>query len=94
MTQLVTILRGELRRPVLDATGIRGVFDITFDWAPESTVVNPARANQQPENLGDAPDARPSLFTAVEEQLGLKLEPGKSAIEVLVIDHAQKASEN
>jgi uncharacterized protein (TIGR03435 family) len=94
MKQLVTILTRELRWPVLDATGIRGVFDITLDWAPESTVVNPARANQQPENLGDAPDAKPSLFTAVEQQLGLKLEPGKSAIEILVIDQAERASEN
>ena len=93
MSQLVTILRSELRQPVLDGTGIEGVFDITLDWAPESEV-SPARAERQPANLGDAPDARPSLFTAVEEQLGLKLEAGKSTMEVLVVDHAERASEN
>jgi uncharacterized protein (TIGR03435 family) len=88
MSQLTGILRGELKRPVLDATGIEGVFDITLDWAPEST------ATERAANQADAPDSRPSLFTAIEEQLGLKLEAGKSPIEVLVVDHAERASEN
>jgi uncharacterized protein (TIGR03435 family) len=88
MSQLTGILRGELKRPVLDATGIKGVFDVALDWAPESVAA--ARDANQP----DAPDGRPSQFTAVEEQLGLKLETGKSPIEVLVVDHAERGSEN
>jgi uncharacterized protein (TIGR03435 family) len=79
MSQLITILRGELKRPVLDGTDIKGIFDIKLDWAPES---NPTD------------DTKPSLFTAIQEQLGLKLESVKTPIEVLVVDHAERAAEN
>lgn len=85
MSQLVAVLRGELRKPVLDQTGIKGIFDITLDWAPET----PARSG-----AADPTDTRPSLFTAVQEQLGLRLEAIKSPVDVLVIDHAEKPSEN
>jgi uncharacterized protein (TIGR03435 family) len=83
MSQLIGILRGELKRPVLDETGIKGVFDVELDWRP---------ANAQ--DATAAPDSRPSLFTVIGEKLGLKLAPAKSAIDVLVVDHAEKASEN
>jgi len=83
MSQFIGILRGELKRPVLDATGIRGVFDVELDWAPAN--VRDATAT---------PDNRPSLFTVIGEKLGLKLVPAKTAIDVLVVDHAEKASEN
>jgi len=88
MSQLVEILRGELKRPVLDATGIKGVFDVRLDWAPDAVDKNSVA--DQP----DAPDFRPTLAMAIEEQLGLRLEAGKSDIEVLVVDHAERASEN
>ena len=65
-----------LGAPVMNATGLAGVFDFTLDWTPDSA----------------PPDAAPgpSLFTALEEQLGLKLEPSKSKVEVLVIDHVER----
>jgi uncharacterized protein (TIGR03435 family) len=85
MSQLVDILRGQVGRPVLDQTGIKGVFDIALDWTPD---------DRPTANHDDAPDSQPSLFTAVQEQLGLRLEAGKSPVEVLVIDHAERASEN
>ncbi|HEY1340098.1 MAG TPA: TIGR03435 family protein [Bryobacteraceae bacterium] len=66
--------------PVLDMTGLDGLFDITLDFAGDDAA---AAAN------GDTPD----IFTAVL-QLGLKLEPRKSPLEVLVVDSAQKPSEN
>jgi uncharacterized protein (TIGR03435 family) len=88
MSQLTGILTGELKRPVLDETGIKGVFDVALDWTPESVAA--ARDASQP----DAPDGRPSLLAAVEEQPGLKLEAGKSLIKVLVVDHAERAPEN
>ena len=93
MSQLVSILTSELRRPVLDETGIQGVFDVALDWAPESLPARPGAAAGAT-NLADAPDTRPSIFTAVEEQLGLRLEAGKSTMEVLVVDRAERASEN
>jgi uncharacterized protein (TIGR03435 family) len=78
MSQFVSILASQLDRPVVDQTGIKGVFDVKLDWTPEPTAVN------------DKPD----LFIAVQEQLGLKLEATKSSIEMLVIDHVERPSEN
>jgi uncharacterized protein (TIGR03435 family) len=68
-------------RPVVDMTGLKGFFDITLDWTP---------ANIQP---GPA-DTSPSLFTAIQEQLGLKLEARKSPFEFIVIDSVERPSEN
>lgn len=70
-------LRG-IDHPVVDRTGVKGVFDITLKSA--------ATAMLQPDG--------PSLFTLLQEQLGLKLVPGRAPVEVLVIDHAQKPSAN
>jgi bla regulator protein blaR1 len=60
------------RELVLDETGIPGVFDVDMSWRPEAST--------------DADDARPAFVTAMQEQLGLKLEPTRRQIEVLVID--------
>jgi uncharacterized protein (TIGR03435 family) len=67
-------------RPVVDMTGLDGYFDISLDWRPETP---------QPGN-----DPRPSIYTAVQEQLGLKLEPRKAPVEFIVIDHIERPSEN
>jgi uncharacterized protein (TIGR03435 family) len=81
MVQLIEILNDILKRPILDETGIKGIFDITLDWAPDV------------DTPGAAADTRPSLFTAIQEQLGLKLESRRSSIPVLVVDRAEKPSE-
>jgi uncharacterized protein (TIGR03435 family) len=65
---------------VLDKTDYAGKFDIDLKWAPDGIVVG-------------APEL-PSLFTALEEELGLKLDSGKASIEVLVIDRIERPSEN
>ena len=67
-------------RIVVDQTGLEGFFDFTLEWTPDSPQQDPTAAG-------------PSIFTALEEQLGLKLQPQKSPIEFLVIDHAQKPGE-
>lgn len=85
MVQLVAILTGTLERPVIDSTDFRDVFDIELDWSDDAA---PARA--APDTIAD----KPSLFTALQEQAGLKLVPRKSPIPVLVVDHAQQPSEN
>jgi len=66
-------------RPVVDMTGLKGVFDVTFDWTPET--VEPT-------------DMSSSVFSAIQEQLGLKLELRKSPVEFIVIDRVERPSDN
>jgi len=75
-------------RPVVNRTGLKGLYDIRLQWALRT--VNPAAAQ------GTAPSAPlgPTLFDALEEQLGLKLEAGKGQLPVLVIESIQRPSEN
>jgi uncharacterized protein (TIGR03435 family) len=79
------VFRGTLDRPVIDRTGIAGLFDIHLEF---NGLENSAGLS------GDADNAAPSVFTAVQEQLGLKLSPEKGPVEVLVIDHVEKPSAN
>jgi uncharacterized protein (TIGR03435 family) len=78
-----------LDRPVVDQTGLKGRYDFTVKWAPDESQfgghVPPA---------SDLPDAPPSLFTAVQEQVGLKIEPTKAMVDVLIVDHVEKPSAN
>jgi uncharacterized protein (TIGR03435 family) len=68
-------------RPALNRTGIQGVFNMQLTYTPE------------PENP-NLPGNPPSLFTAIREQLGLRVEAKKTPVEVLVVDHAEKPDEN
>jgi uncharacterized protein (TIGR03435 family) len=70
----------QIGRRVVDFTGLTGTFDLTLNWKPES---------DQPENQDTASD-RPSIVSALSEQLGLKLEPRKVPLDVLVVDAAVK----
>ena len=81
MRNLAEQLSRLLGRPVLDQTGLSGLFDFVLEWSP--TEAN----GTDPE--GELP-VGPSLFTAVQEQLGLKLESHKAPVEFLVIDRAEK----
>ncbi|HTM04613.1 MAG TPA: M56 family metallopeptidase [Vicinamibacterales bacterium] len=72
-------------RAVLDRTNLTGRYDFELKWTP------PGRAGGPPP--GDDPD-RPSLFTALQEQLGLKLDPQRAPIEVLIVDSAAMPTEN
>jgi len=78
MNRLAALLSRMTRMPVLDRTGLTGFYQFDLRYANE---------------VSQAPDenpAGPSIFTAVQEQLGLKLESKKGPIEVLVLDHAEK----
>ncbi len=77
---LVMCLSDELGRKVVDKTGLTGHYDIDLKWTPDD---QPGR-----------PDAGPTLFTALEEQLGLKLDAAKGPLDTLVVDHVDKPSEN
>ncbi len=85
MPGLATRLSREVGRTVVDLTGLTGPFDFTLEWARE----------HQPDAGGAVADSgAPSLFAAVEEQLGLKLEPRKQATTILMIDRVARPSEN
>jgi uncharacterized protein (TIGR03435 family) len=82
MDSLAGNLALRLRRPVVNQTGLAGKFDFTLDFEPEGTAISGAEAT------------KPSLFTAVQDQLGLKLEPAKTPVELLVVDHVERPSAN
>jgi uncharacterized protein (TIGR03435 family) len=80
MTTLVWLLRLQTGRPVVDKTGLTGNYDFELQWS-----------------AGDPPpadSAAPSIFTAVQEQLGLKLESTKGPVDVLVIDRAERPTDD
>lgn len=81
--KLAAALSRTLGRTVMDETGLEGSYDISLHWTPDDTL--PAAANASND---------PSFFTALQEQLGLRLEPGKGPVEVLVVDRAEKPSQN
>ncbi len=78
-------LSGELGRVIVDKTGIEGRYDVALKWTPDEG---------QPSADNGSGDAGPSIFTAIQEQLGLKLESSKGPVQVLVIDHVEMPSEN
>ena len=82
-----------LDRPVLDKTGLQGRWDFTLRWTPDETQFVNMGVRVTPPPAND-PDAPPGLFTAFQEQLGLKLESTKGPVEVLVVDKIDKPSEN
>jgi uncharacterized protein (TIGR03435 family) len=79
-----------LDKPVVDQTGITGRFDCNVTFTPDQTQFN---GNLPKLPASDVPDA-PDLFTAIQQQLGLKLSAEKTAVDVLVIDHVEKPSPN
>ena len=84
-------------RVVVDKTGLSGIYDFTLKWTPmDSAAVVSAESNgSTPTAGGHAIEATgPSLLTALQEQLGLKLEPQKAPVGVLVIDHVEEPSPN
>jgi uncharacterized protein (TIGR03435 family) len=78
-----TLSQPEVGRMIVDKTGLTGKYDLKLAWTPETLST-------------DAPSdsANPTLFTAVQEQLGLKLQPEKDPVPVIVIEHVEMPSEN
>jgi uncharacterized protein (TIGR03435 family) len=85
-------LRVLVDRPVIDKTGITGRFDIRVRFSREGTALEGIRLNG-PSRAAD-PTGPPSIFGALQEELGLKLESGRGPVDTLVIDHIEKPSEN
>ena len=81
---LVQMLSGQVGKPVIDRTGLNGNYDVELRFALGSA--GPPR----PDGQAALPDDAPSIFTAVQEQLGLKLVPGEAPVDTLVIDHIER----
>ena len=82
-------------RLVVDRTGLTGRFDLSLEWTPASRGFGPTPSLPPglPEPAPPHADG-PSIFTALQEQLGLKLQPTTGAVEVLVIDHVEHPTED
>jgi uncharacterized protein (TIGR03435 family) len=92
LANLANILSRQLDRPVIDMTGLQGFYDFELEWTPEESAAMPKAGEG-----GAAVDSAvgPSLVVALQQQLGLKLETRKAPVDILVIDHADRApSEN
>jgi uncharacterized protein (TIGR03435 family) len=79
MDHFAEVLSRQMELPVLNRTGLDGVFNLKLEWNPRIT--DPAAEG-------------PSVFTAVQEQLGLRLRAQKTPVEVIVVDHAERPSQN
>jgi uncharacterized protein (TIGR03435 family) len=84
IASLIEHLSHELKRPVLDKTGLTGKYDLSLEWTPDSMT-----ASDSPSGASG-----PSLFTAIQEQLGLKLISTHGPVKTLVIDHVEPPSPN
>jgi uncharacterized protein (TIGR03435 family) len=74
----------DLAKPVIDKTGLTGAYTFELDWVPQ-------RMESRPE---PSSDDRPSIFTALQEQLGLRLESSRIPIMAIVVDRAEKPGDN
>jgi uncharacterized protein (TIGR03435 family) len=77
---LAKVLSDQIKRPVQDLSGVSNSFDFVLEWMPDTLT---------DQDAGDTA-ARPSLFTALSEQLGFRLQARKTAVEVIVVDHIEK----
>ena len=92
MFNFIQTLSQQLGRPVIDKTELKGLYDIKLQWTPEMGQGPVAPGGPEPPPPPDT--SGPSIFTAVQEQLGLRLESAKGPVDVVVIDSIQKPTEN
>jgi uncharacterized protein (TIGR03435 family) len=86
MLMLASLIARFTRTPVLDETALPGLFDVKLDWARDNGIPPALAPGAAPPEPADGP----SIFEAVQQQLGLKLEKRKGPVDVLVVDHAEK----
>lgn len=86
LSALADILAQELNRSVIDKTGLTGDYDFNLKWTPDRLLNDAAD-----DGTADRP---PALFTALQEQLGLRLDAAKGPVETLIVDHAEQPSPN
>ena len=81
-----------LDRPVIDQSGLTGRFDFQLKWTPDDSQFAGMGAKIPPPT--DAADAPPNLYTAMQEQIGLKLDATRAPADVIIVDHVEKPSAN
>jgi bla regulator protein blaR1 len=93
---LIRAISSQLGRPVIDRTGLKGNFDIKLQWTPDSGQGSKPFGDAPPPGVEPPPSDPngPSIFTALQEQLGLRLESQKGPVDLIVIDRVEKPSEN
>jgi uncharacterized protein (TIGR03435 family) len=87
LARLADMLSPRVERPVQERTGLAGNFDLDLQWRPEP-------GKEGPLDAGLSESLPTSIFTALQEQLGLKLESTKGSADVLVIDHVEQPTPN
>lgn len=90
MQRLVNLLGAMVDRPVVDQTGLTGTYDFTLAFTPDATMGPGAKKMSLELEMSKTESAGGSIFTAVQEQLGLKLEPRKAPVDVLTVEKALK----
>jgi uncharacterized protein (TIGR03435 family) len=88
---LSSLLHGASGRQVVDRTGLTGLYDFTLRWNPNLDVPTD---QTHPDSTSTLQAEGPSIFTALQEQLGLRLAPAKAELDVLVIDHMEPPTPN
>ena len=91
---LANAMSDSVGRPVIDKTGLTGKFDWKLEWTPDTGQLQPKAPGQNEEAAPATDLSGPSLFTALQEQLGLKLESQKGPAPILVVDKVEKPSAN
>jgi uncharacterized protein (TIGR03435 family) len=86
--------RGVLDRSVVDKTGLSGKYDFDLEWADDETQFGGKLRKRASAGDGDDGKDKPDFFTAVQQQLGLRLDATKGPVDVLVIDQVERPSEN
>ena len=89
---LANMLSRNLQREVVDKTGLTGKYDFTLTWAPEENEMAAPPGGKQ--DMAVSAPSGPSIFTALQEQLGLKLDSTKGPVDTIVVDHVEMPSEN
>jgi uncharacterized protein (TIGR03435 family) len=97
IAQMVDMLSRMTNRIVIDKTGLTGKYDITLEWTPDQGQFPMLNGGPLPPGAPPLPQVDPNgptLFTALQEQLGLKLDSEKGPVEMFVIDRVERPSEN
>jgi uncharacterized protein (TIGR03435 family) len=95
LSPFLNILSRTVGRPIIDKTGLSGRYEFTLKWTPDPNQAPMMGAPRPAGEEAPPPDTSgPSLFTAIQEQLGLKLEPQKAPLDVFVVQHVERPSEN
>jgi bla regulator protein BlaR1 len=90
---LAVWLTRQVGRTVVDKTDLAGTYDLKIEWSPEAN--RPSRSDPSDSGIPAGPDSSGlSIFAAIQQQLGLKLESGKSPLKIIVVDHAGRPSVN